>query len=95
MTKPTRTIIAGVSMALAALCSGCAIKTGAAGEIHSTISYPLIFTDQLDATNIKKEAGPNGEEIYKAETLTHTTTVGGFSRNVTYKNVEIQVGKKK
>lgn len=61
-----------------------------AEEVHHTVSFPLIFTDSIHALGIKKTTAADGSVIYKAETLTHETTVGGFTRTATYKGAQIK-----
>lgn len=77
-------------IALVALFSGCSsIPAYTAGEIHVTTSYPLVFTDQIDAVGIAKVTNADGTVTRKAGTLTHTTTAGGFTRTAVYKEVEL------
>lgn len=87
----TRVIIA--LAALVAL-SGCQSLTGyKAEEVHHTVSFPLVFSDSIHAVGIKKETAPDGTATYKAETLTHETTISGFTRTATYKGAELNVKK--
>ena len=60
-----------------------------AREVHRTMSYPLVFTDQVDAIDITKKTNPDGTVTRTAGTVTHTTTIGGFTRSAVYKDAEI------
>lgn len=71
-------------------CSGCTITGYKASEVHQSVSYPLIFTDTIDATGIRKTTREDGTVVHKAESLTHSTNVGGFSRTVVYKDAELK-----
>lgn len=82
------------ALCAAVLVSGCALTPKYnASEVHYVESYPLVFTHQIDATNIKKETNADGTVTRKAETLTHTITVGGFTRTAVYKDAEITTEK--
>jgi hypothetical protein len=58
-------------------------------EVHRTISFPG-FSDEVHALGIKKDTAEDGTVIRKAETLTHTTSIAGFSRSATYKGAELE-----
>lgn len=83
-----------VLLAITGLCGGCANIGGYnASEVHHSVNYPLIFTDSIHAVGISKETGPDGKVVRKVETLTHETTVGGFTRTVTYKDAVVESDK--
>lgn len=86
--KP-RTIIAAILLAFTGILAGCAVQAGAAGEITSSMSYPLVFTDVLTAKGITKTQNPDGTKTYKAESVDHKTTIFGFERSVNYRDAEI------
>lgn len=74
----------------------CLVATGCtnlprykASEFHMTITYPLVFTETIDATGITKTTRDNGDVVRKAANLTHSTTVMGFVRTAVYKDAEI------
>lgn len=71
--------------------AGCAIRTGAAGEIRQKISVPPFFSSDAKAIGIKKEVTPDGNEVYKADDASHNLTIGIFQRDVTYKDVILEV----
>lgn len=72
--------------------SGCASYT--AEEVHHTISFPGV-SDSIHALGIKKTVDSKGRVVRKADTLTHETSILGFSRSATYKGAEVKVEKKK
>ncbi len=74
--------------------TGCAINGYKADEVHRTISFPG-FSDEVHALGIKKTTAGDGTETRKAETLTHTTSIAGFSRSATYKGAEIKTKEEK
>lgn len=87
----SKTVSVTVSLAIAALCGGCAsIGAYNASEVHHSVNYPLLFTDSVHAVNISKETGPDGKVLRKVGTLTHETTIGGFTRTVTYKDAVVE-----
>lgn len=83
-------LIVAAALALA----GCQNIAGyKAEEVHHSISFPLIFTDAIHAVGIKQETDGAGVTVTRAETLTHETTIGGFTRTATYKGAEISIKK--
>ncbi len=89
----TRLIL--LAAALLAL-TGCAITPQYnAKEVHRTMTYPLVFTDTVDAVGIEKVTNPDGSVTRRAETLTHSTTAGGFTRTSVYKGAEITTKEEK
>lgn len=71
--------------------TGCQSLSGyKAAEIHHVMSFPLVFTDSIHASEIKKETQPAGTVIRKAGKLTHETTIAGFTRTATYKDIELE-----
>lgn len=86
-----KTSIRIIALLAALFLAGCVGITGyKASEVHQTVSFPLLFSDTIDAVGIKKETQPDGTVVRKADTLSHTTTVGGYSRQVVYKDAEIE-----
>lgn len=87
--KP-RLILLLIPLALA----GCANLAGyKAEEVHHTVTFPLVFTDSIDAVGITKVTAADGTVTRKAETLTHTTVISGFTRTAVYKGAEIKESK--
>lgn len=87
----SRIIASTVSFAFAALCGGCASLGGySASEVHQSVSYPLIFTDSIHAVGIAKETDAQGKVVRKVGTLTHETSIAGFTRTVTYKDAVVE-----
>jgi len=81
-------------LASCTLLSGCANLAGyKAEEVHHTVTFPLLFTDSIDAVGIKKTTAADGTVTRKAETLTHTTVISGFTRTAVYKGAEIKEAK--
>ena len=60
-----------------------------AEEVHQTISMPG-FSSEIHAIGIEKETLGDGRVVRKADGLTHTTTILGFSRTAVYKGAEIE-----
>lgn len=88
--KTRITLLIAAALALA----GCQNITGyKAEEVHHTVSFPLVFSDSIHAVGIKQETAPDGTITRKADTLTHETVIGGFTRTATYKGAEIAVKK--
>lgn len=70
--------------------AGCAnLPRYKAGEFHMTTSYPLVFTEQIDATGVRKTTRDDGTVVRKADNLTHSTSIFGFVRTAVYKDAEI------
>lgn len=81
------TILATVALILQ---SGCSTTPRyAAEEVHRTMSAPG-FSSEIHAMGIEKETGEDGTVIRKADSLTHTTTILGFSRTAVYKGAELE-----
>lgn len=80
--NPKRTLVLAV---LACALCGCQQINYRAEEVHRTISFPG-FSDEIHATGITKEG-----DIRRADTVTHTTTLLGFSRQATYKGAELEI----
>lgn len=79
-----------VSLAAAAILAGCSnLPRYNAEEITHIISGPGFSTD-LNATGIAKETLEDGTVIRRAETLTNTVKILGFSRTAVYKNAELE-----
>ncbi len=76
--KTYRTLLLALFVATIAaiLLSGCH-SNYKADEVHRSMG-------------IKKETAADGTVTRKAETLTHTTTIGGFTRSSTYKGAEVE-----
>jgi hypothetical protein len=86
----SKIVASAVSLAFTAIFGGCA-NVGAynASEVHHSVNYPLIFTDSIHAVGIAKET-VDGKVVRKVGTLTHETTIGGFTRTVTYKDAVVE-----
>lgn len=71
--------------------TGCAggISAYKAAEVHRTIAGPG-FSTEIHAVGIKKETDEDGTVKRKADTLTHSLSVLGFTRTVTYKGAELE-----
>lgn len=61
----------------------------AAEEVHQTIAAPG-FSSEIHATGIEKTTLDDGSVVRKADSLTHTTTILGFSRTANYKGAELE-----
>ena len=61
----------------------------AAEEVHQTIAAPG-FSSEIHATGIEKTTHDDGSVVRKADSLTHTTTILGFSRTANYKGAELE-----
>ena len=61
----------------------------AAEEVHQTIAAPG-FSSEIHATGIEKTTLDDGSVVHKADSLTHTTTILGFSRTANYKGAELE-----
>lgn len=61
----------------------------AAEEVHQTVSAPG-FSSEIHASGIAKETRQDGTVVRKADSLTHTTTILGFSRTAVYKGAELE-----
>lgn len=69
---------------------GCStIPRYAAEEVHQTIAAPG-FSSEIHATGIEKTTLDDGSVVRKADSLTHTTTILGFSRTANYKGAELE-----
>jgi hypothetical protein len=80
-----------VLLAFTAICGGCAnLGSYNASEVHHSVNYPLLFTDSIHAVGISKETGPDGKVVRKVGTLTHETTIGGFTRTAVYKDATVE-----
>ena len=70
--------------------AGCStIPRYAAEEVHQTIAAPG-FSSEIHATGIEKTTLDDGTVVRKADSLTHTTTILGFSRTANYKGAELE-----
>jgi hypothetical protein len=70
--------------------AGCsAVPRYAAEEVHQTIAAPG-FSSEIHATGISKATLEDGSVVRKADSLTHTTTILGFSRTANYKGAELE-----
>ena len=70
--------------------AGCStIPRYAAEEVHQTIAAPG-FSSEIPATGIEKTTLDDGSVVRKADSLTHTTTILGFSRTANYKGAELE-----
>lgn len=70
--------------------AGCStIPRYAAEEVHQTIAAPG-FSSEIHATGIEKTTLDDGSVVRKADSLTHTTTILGFSRTANYKGAELE-----
>ena len=70
--------------------AGCStIPRYAAEEVHQTIAAPG-FSSEIHATGIEKMTLDDGTVVRKADSLTHTTTILGFSRTANYKGAELE-----
>lgn len=76
-----RTLLVLLLLSLA----GCKSIEYSATEVHRTITFPG-FSDEIHATGVQKEGN-----IRRADTLTHSTSILGFSRTSTYKGAELEV----
>ena len=61
----------------------------AAEEVHQTIAAPG-FSSEIHATGIEKTTLDDGSVVRKPDSLTHTTTILGFSRTANYKGAELE-----
>jgi hypothetical protein len=69
---------------------GCSsVPRYAAEEVHQTIAAPG-FSSEIHATGIEKTTLDDGSVVRKADSLTHTTTILGFSRTANYKGAELE-----
>jgi len=73
-----------------AILTGCtSLPRYAAEEVHQTIAAPG-FSSEIHATGIEKTTLDDGSVVRKADSLTHTTTILGFSRTANYKGAELE-----
>lgn len=79
-----RILAAAVAAFVLSGCVGPGVRYNAE-EFHRTISAPG-FSDEIHATGISKQGN-----VRKADTLTHSTSLLGFSRAATYKGAELEV----
>lgn len=86
MNLTHRTLIA-ISLVCLAGCSTAPRYT--AEEVHQTVSAPG-FSSELHASGIEKRTQEDGTVVRKADSLTHTTTILGFSRTAVYKGAELE-----
>ncbi len=89
--KAIQSIIITLSAITFAGCS--AVPRYAAEEVHQTIAAPG-FSSEIHATGIEKTTQDDGSVVRKADSLTHTTTILGFSRTANYKGAELETIKK-
>lgn len=76
---------------IVALFTGCAnLPNIRASEMHRTTSYPLIFTHQIDATDISKVTTDDGRVVRRAKSLTSVLTAGGYSSSTVFKDAELE-----
>jgi hypothetical protein len=85
--KATHGIIITLSAITFAGCSS--LPRYAAEEVHQTIAAPG-FSSEIHATGIEKTTLDDGSVVRKADSLTHTTTILGFSRTANYKGAELE-----
>ena len=70
--------------------TGCSsLPRYAADEVHHSIAAPG-YSQEIHAIGIEKETGENGEVIRKAESLSHTIKILGFSRTAVYKGAVVE-----
>lgn len=87
----SKTLRNAVLLAITGFCGGCAnLGSYNASEVHHSVNYPLIFTDSIHAVGIAKETTADGKVIRKVGTLTHETTIGGFTRTAVYKDATVE-----
>lgn len=82
-----RTLAAIAAIATLTGCTNAPRYT--AEEVHQTISAPG-FSSEIHAMGIEKETLRDGRVVRKADSLTHTTTILGFSRSAVYKGAELE-----
>lgn len=93
--KTTRFFIV-LSLLSCLLCftTGCQIKGFQADEVHLVFSMPGV-TDEIHAVGIKKDTASNGEVTRRADTLTHSLSILGFTRTATYKGAVLETAPEK
>lgn len=85
-----RVTLPAILAAVALILQGCStIPRYAAEEVHQTIAAPG-FSSEIHATGIEKTTLDDGSVVRKADSLTHTTTILGFSRTANYKGAELE-----
>lgn len=88
ITRPL--IILFIALLALLLVTGCSsLPAYQAEEVHQTMALPG-YTSEIHATGIKKETQDDGTVVRKADSLTHTTSILGFSRTAVYKGAEIK-----
>lgn len=78
-----------ITLSAIALVGCSSVPRYAAEEVHQTIAAPG-FSSEIHATGIEKTTLDDGSVVRKADSLTHTTTILGFSRTANYKGAELE-----
>lgn len=85
-----KTFSSMASLVAAVILAGCSTAPRYnAEEITHIVSGPGFSTD-LNATGIVKDTLDDGTVIRRAETLTNTIKILGFSRTAVYKNAQLE-----
>lgn len=88
-TYRTLLLLVFVGTLIVILQSGC-IHAGGASYVKSKMGIPMVFEDVIEAKGISKKTQSDGKEVYKAEELTHKTTILTFVREVEYKDATLK-----
>lgn len=91
-----RIAIAAACLAAMLSLAGCVnIDAASASSVRQTMSYPLVFTQTVNAEGIDKQTSPDGKVVRKAKRVTHDLTILGFSRSAQYDDVKLTSKKEK